>query len=152
MYALADQTYREEFFEDFLVRLRQVFAVRAVYLLAPGRGEARPHRHFGGANTLMKTQVIAVTGAGRREGPPSWPPVRGSTSRSCACGSPRAAVGVLLSAPAGGRLGHHLIEAHGLPVLVDPRSAPIVAGSTIEFSDAMLGGGFKVNNPQAVHG
>jgi len=30
-------------------------------------------------------------------------------------------------------------------------SAPIVAGSTIEFVDAMLGGGFKVNNPQAVH-
>jgi iron-sulfur cluster assembly protein len=28
--------------------------------------------------------------------------------------------------------------------------APIVAGSTIEFLDAMLGGGFKVNNPQAV--
>jgi iron-sulfur cluster assembly accessory protein len=35
--------------------------------------------------------------------------------------------------------------------VVDPKSAPIVAGSTIEYSDAMLGGGFKVNNPQAVH-
>jgi iron-sulfur cluster insertion protein len=45
----------------------------------------------------------------------------------------------------------HVIEAFGLRVLVDPRSAPIVRGSTIEFSDAMLGGGFKVNNPQAVH-
>jgi iron-sulfur cluster assembly protein len=43
------------------------------------------------------------------------------------------------------------LEAHGLTVLVDPRSAPIVAGSTIEFVDAMLGGGFKVRNPQAVH-
>jgi len=39
----------------------------------------------------------------------------------------------------------------GLRVLIDPKSAPIVAGSTLEFSDAMLGGGFKVNNPQAVH-
>jgi iron-sulfur cluster assembly accessory protein len=41
-------------------------------------------------------------------------------------------------------------ERSGLRVLVDPKSAPIVAGSTIEFLDAMLGGGFKVNNPQAV--
>src|SRR5213083_2945810 len=43
-----------------------------------------------------------------------------------------------------------VIGAHGLKVLIDPRSAPIVKGSTIEFHDAMLGGGFKVNNPQAV--
>jgi iron-sulfur cluster assembly protein len=28
---------------------------------------------------------------------------------------------------------------------------PIVSGSTLEFKDALLGGGFKVNNPQAVH-
>jgi iron-sulfur cluster assembly accessory protein len=45
----------------------------------------------------------------------------------------------------------NVIEAHGLTVLIDPQSVPIVAGSTIEFSDALLGGGFKVNNPQAVH-
>jgi iron-sulfur cluster assembly accessory protein len=45
----------------------------------------------------------------------------------------------------------HILEAYGLTVLVDPKSAPIVKGSTIEFHDAMLGGGFKVNNPQAVH-
>ncbi len=45
----------------------------------------------------------------------------------------------------------HVIEAHGLKVLIDPKSAPIVAGSTLEFNDALLGGGFKVNNPQAVH-
>ena len=45
----------------------------------------------------------------------------------------------------------HVIEGPGLRVLVDPRSAPIVAGSTLEFNDALLGGGFKVNNPQAVH-
>ncbi len=44
-----------------------------------------------------------------------------------------------------------IVEAHGLHVLIDPKSVPIVAGSTIEFSDSMLGGGFKVNNPQAVH-
>ena len=42
-------------------------------------------------------------------------------------------------------------ERAGLRVLVAPVSAPIVAGSTIEFVDAMLGGGFKVNNPQAIN-
>ena len=47
--------------------------------------------------------------------------------------------------------GDHVLEAHGLTVLIDQRSLPIVAGSTIEFIDAMLGGGFKVKNPQAVH-
>jgi iron-sulfur cluster assembly accessory protein len=44
-----------------------------------------------------------------------------------------------------------VIDAYGLKVLVDPKSAAILAGSTLEFNDAMLGGGFRVNNPQAVH-
>jgi iron-sulfur cluster assembly protein len=45
----------------------------------------------------------------------------------------------------------HVIDAFGLKVVIDPRSVPILTGSVLEFSDAMLGGGFKVNNPQAVH-
>jgi iron-sulfur cluster assembly protein len=45
----------------------------------------------------------------------------------------------------------HVIDAFGLRVLIDPKSAPIVEGSTLEFKDALLGGGFKVNNPKAVH-
>jgi iron-sulfur cluster assembly accessory protein len=45
----------------------------------------------------------------------------------------------------------HVIDAHGVRVLVDPRSAPIVEGSTLDFSDALLGGGLKVRNPRAVH-
>jgi iron-sulfur cluster assembly accessory protein len=45
----------------------------------------------------------------------------------------------------------HVLEAHGMRLLVDPNSAPIVEGSTLEFRDTMLGGGFKVNNPRAVH-
>ncbi|HCO03813.1 MAG TPA: iron-sulfur cluster assembly accessory protein [Actinobacteria bacterium] len=45
----------------------------------------------------------------------------------------------------------NVVDAFGLRVLIDPKSAPIVAGSTLEFSDALLGGGFKMNNPQAVH-
>ena len=45
----------------------------------------------------------------------------------------------------------HVIEVGGFKVLVDPTSAPIVQGSTLDFNDALLGGGLKVYNPQAVH-
>jgi iron-sulfur cluster assembly protein len=46
----------------------------------------------------------------------------------------------------------HVIEAgEGVRVLVDPKSAPIVQGSTLEFDTALLGGGLKVKNPQAIH-
>jgi iron-sulfur cluster insertion protein len=44
-----------------------------------------------------------------------------------------------------------VVEVDGFRVLVDPKSAPIVKGSTLEFHDAMLGGGLKVINPQAKH-
>jgi iron-sulfur cluster insertion protein len=45
----------------------------------------------------------------------------------------------------------NVVETDGVKVLVDPKSAPIVRGSTLDFDDAMLGGGLKVRNPQAVH-
>ncbi len=44
-----------------------------------------------------------------------------------------------------------VVEREGVRVLIDPRSAPIVAGSTLEFNDALLGGGLKMLNPQAKH-
>ncbi len=44
-----------------------------------------------------------------------------------------------------------VISVEGFRVLVDPRSAPIVKGSTLDFNDALLGGGLRVHNPQAVH-
>jgi iron-sulfur cluster assembly accessory protein len=44
-----------------------------------------------------------------------------------------------------------VIERNGVRVLVDPRSAPILRGSTLDFSDALLGGGLKVRNPNAAH-
>ena len=47
--------------------------------------------------------------------------------------------------------GDHVIERDGVRVLVDPKSAPIVEGSTLEFHDALLGGGLKMLNPHAVH-
>jgi iron-sulfur cluster insertion protein len=44
-----------------------------------------------------------------------------------------------------------VIEAHGVRVVVDPRSVPLVQGSTLDFSDALLGGGLKVRNPNVTH-
>jgi iron-sulfur cluster assembly accessory protein len=45
----------------------------------------------------------------------------------------------------------HIVEAHGLRVLVDSRTASIVEGSTLDFNASLLGGGLKVINPRAVH-
>lgn len=39
----------------------------------------------------------------------------------------------------------------GFRVLIDPASRPIVQGSTLEFDDALMGGGLKMLNPQAKH-
>jgi iron-sulfur cluster assembly accessory protein len=44
-----------------------------------------------------------------------------------------------------------VVEVDGVRVLIDPRSAPIVEGSTLEFNDALLGGGLKMLNPRATH-
>jgi iron-sulfur cluster assembly protein len=46
---------------------------------------------------------------------------------------------------------HVIVAADGVRVLVDRRSAPIVEGSTLEFNDALLGGGLKMLNPRATH-
>ena len=46
---------------------------------------------------------------------------------------------------------HVIVAADGVRVLVDPRSAPIVEGSTLEFNDALLGGDLKMLNPRATH-
>lgn len=47
--------------------------------------------------------------------------------------------------------GDHVIDAGAIRVLVDPRSVPIVEGSTLDFNDALLGGGLKMLNPRATH-
>ena len=41
--------------------------------------------------------------------------------------------------------------ADGFRVMIDPRSAPIVEGSTLEFNDALLGGGLRMLNPRATN-
>lgn len=40
-------------------------------------------------------------------------------------------------------------EFNGVTVLVDPFSADYLRGSIVDFSDALTGGGFKIQNPRA---
>jgi iron-sulfur cluster assembly protein len=40
-------------------------------------------------------------------------------------------------------------EQHGVKVLVDPMSFQYLDGAEIDFVDTLMGGGFKVNNPNA---
>jgi iron-sulfur cluster assembly accessory protein len=47
------------------------------------------------------------------------------------------------------RDGDVATESFGVPVLVDATSAEYVRGAVIDYSDALTGGGFKINNPRA---
>jgi iron-sulfur cluster insertion protein len=47
--------------------------------------------------------------------------------------------------------GDTVVESAGLRVLVDPMSAPYLAGATIDFVDDARGAGFVVDNPNAAH-
>jgi iron-sulfur cluster assembly protein len=48
------------------------------------------------------------------------------------------------------RDGDHVVEDHGLRLLVDPEALPYVDGSQIDYVDALTGAGFKVENPNVV--
>jgi iron-sulfur cluster assembly protein len=43
--------------------------------------------------------------------------------------------------------GDNEIESNGVRVVIDPYSAPYLAGSEIDFVDALMGAGFAINNP-----
>jgi iron-sulfur cluster assembly accessory protein len=47
------------------------------------------------------------------------------------------------------RDGDLACESFGVPVLVDATSAEYVRGAVIDYSDALTGGGFKIQNPKA---
>jgi iron-sulfur cluster assembly protein/iron-sulfur cluster insertion protein len=47
------------------------------------------------------------------------------------------------------REGDFTAEFQGVPVLVDNVSAEYLRGTIVDFSDALVGGGFKISNPQA---
>lgn len=41
-------------------------------------------------------------------------------------------------------------DLDGIPLYLDPVSAPLVAGSVIDYIDSLMGAGFTVENPNAV--
>ena len=42
-----------------------------------------------------------------------------------------------------------VVEVGGLKIFIDPYSAPMLAGVTVDFLDSMEGSGFKFENPNA---
>ena len=47
------------------------------------------------------------------------------------------------------RDGDFVAEENGVTILVDPISANYLRGTVVDFSDALVGGGFKISNPNA---
>lgn len=41
-------------------------------------------------------------------------------------------------------------EVYGIKVLVDEESAPILKGTKIDYKQSMMGGGFTIDNPNAI--
>jgi iron-sulfur cluster assembly accessory protein len=46
--------------------------------------------------------------------------------------------------------GDHELESHGVTVVVDPFSAPYLAGAEIDYLNTIEESGFKISNPNAV--
>ncbi len=42
-----------------------------------------------------------------------------------------------------------VVELNGMKVVVDPLSATMLSGMTVDFSEDLLGGGFRFKNPNA---
>jgi len=43
-----------------------------------------------------------------------------------------------------------VFEQNGLRIIVDPISLPYLAGATIDYADSLMGGGFSIENPNAL--
>lgn len=50
----------------------------------------------------------------------------------------------------GSELGDQIFETGGLRVVVDPGSAQYLDGAEIDYIDSLMGGGFRIENPNAV--
>ncbi|MCC6605687.1 MAG: iron-sulfur cluster insertion protein ErpA [Anaerolineae bacterium] len=44
----------------------------------------------------------------------------------------------------------HVIERDGVKVFIDPTSMMYLNNATIDYEDSIMGGGFKIDNPNAV--
>ena len=49
------------------------------------------------------------------------------------------------------RPGDEIVEQDGVKILIDDFSAPHIRGSEIDYVDSLMGAGFTVHNPNAVH-
>ena len=56
--------------------------------------------------------------------------------------------GMALEAEA--RAYDHVIEKDGIKVFIDPTSMMYLNQATIDYEDSIMGGGFKIDNPNAV--
>lgn len=45
--------------------------------------------------------------------------------------------------------GDQTFELNGVKVIIDPRSAQFIGGAEIDYVESMMGGGFKIENPNA---
>ncbi|WP_085505723.1 HesB/IscA family protein [Thalassobacillus devorans] len=43
-----------------------------------------------------------------------------------------------------------LEDANGIPVVIHRQDVPIIEGTTIDFKQNMMGGGFTIDNPNAI--
>lgn len=46
--------------------------------------------------------------------------------------------------------GDTQFEQHGIQVLVDKESAPALKGTKIDYKQSLMGGGFTIDNPNAI--
>ncbi len=47
-------------------------------------------------------------------------------------------------------IGDQIFEAEGMKIIVDPSSFSYLNGAQIDFIDDLMGGGFRIENPNAV--
>ncbi len=50
----------------------------------------------------------------------------------------------------GAELGDQTFEVNGVQVVVDPGSIQYLDGAEIDYIDSLMGGGFRIENPNAV--
>lgn len=44
----------------------------------------------------------------------------------------------------------HQLEQHGIKVVIDDESSKILKGTVIDYKESMMGGGFTIDNPNAI--
>jgi iron-sulfur cluster assembly protein len=50
----------------------------------------------------------------------------------------------------GPEMGDQTFESNGLKVVVDPASIAYLDGAEVDYIDSLMGGGFRIENPNAV--